>query len=349
MANNKDSEKNKKKLEAVTSPEAPQPDTLGTGVKAEQPSLRKKLPNRRGGYTQKAVVGGHKIYLHTGEYPDGKLGEIFIEMHKEGASFRSLMNCFAMAISIGLQYGVPLEEYVDAFAFTRFEPSGLVQGNNKILTATSILDYIFRELAASYLGRELREDEIFIPHNQTGSQHSVRHKLPNRRGGYIQKAVVGGHKIYLHTGEYKDGKLGEIFIEMHKEGASFRSLMNCFAMAISIGLQYGVLLEEYVNAFAFTRFEPSGPVQGNNKISTATSILDYIFRELAVSYLGYDFTEDEMAENIDTSQDTIGDVSDYKIRHTADYSAKPCEVCRNYTVVAKTLTCDSCGHVHTES
>jgi len=114
---------------------------------------RERLPDRRVGYTQKAIVGGHKVYLHTGEYTDGRIGEIFVDMHKEGAAFRSLMNNFAIAISLGLQYGVPLEEYVDAFTFTRFEPAGLVQGNDRIKNATSILDYVFRELAISYLGR----------------------------------------------------------------------------------------------------------------------------------------------------------------------------------------------------
>ena len=119
----------------------------------ERAREREKLPSRRKSYIQKATVGGHKVYLHTGEYDDGRLGEIFIDMHKEGAAFRSLMNNFAIAISLGLQYGVPLEEYVDAFTFTRFEPAGLVQGNDAIKNATSILDYIFRELAVSYLGR----------------------------------------------------------------------------------------------------------------------------------------------------------------------------------------------------
>ncbi|MGE5267878.1 MAG: vitamin B12-dependent ribonucleotide reductase, partial [Deltaproteobacteria bacterium] len=122
-------------------------------VKEEQAREREKLPARRKGYTQKASVGGHKVYLRTGEYDDGRVGEIFIDMHKEGAAFRSLMNNFAIAISLGLQYGVPLEEYVEAFTFTRFEPAGLVQGNETIKNATSILDYIFRELAVSYLGR----------------------------------------------------------------------------------------------------------------------------------------------------------------------------------------------------
>ncbi|SEN36579.1 ribonucleoside-diphosphate reductase class II [Gemmobacter aquatilis] len=116
-------------------------------------SHREKLPERRKGYTQKAVVGGHKVYLRTGEYGDGQLGEIFIDMHKEGAGFRAMMNNFAIAVSVGLQYGVPLEEFVDAFTFTKFEPAGMVQGNDSIKNATSILDYVFRELAVSYLDR----------------------------------------------------------------------------------------------------------------------------------------------------------------------------------------------------
>ena len=122
-------------------------------VKEAVRSNRQKLPARRKGYTQKAIIGGHKVYLRTGEYDDGKLGEIFIDMHKEGAGFRAMMNNFAIAVSVGLQYGVPLEEFVDAFTFTRFEPAGMVQGNDSIKNATSILDYIFRELAVSYLDR----------------------------------------------------------------------------------------------------------------------------------------------------------------------------------------------------
>ncbi|RJL08105.1 vitamin B12-dependent ribonucleotide reductase [Paracoccus siganidrum] len=122
-------------------------------VKEAVRSHREKLPQRRKGYTQKAVIGGHKVYLRTGEYDDGSLGEIFIDMHKEGAGFRAMMNNFAIAVSVGLQYGVPLEEFVDAFTFTRFEPAGMVQGNDSIKNATSILDYVFRELAVSYLDR----------------------------------------------------------------------------------------------------------------------------------------------------------------------------------------------------
>lgn len=142
-----------------------------------------------------------------------------------------------------------------------------------------------------------------------------RRRLPDRRTGYIQKASVGGHKVYLHTGEFEDGSLGEIFIDMHKEGAAFRSVMNNFAIAISIGLQYGVPLEEFVEAYIFTRFEPSGPVTGNDSIKFANSILDYLFRELGISYLGWD----DLA-HVDphaSTPDALGNGDQDKNRHTA--------------------------------
>ena len=114
---------------------------------------RRRLPDRRTGYTQKAKINGQSVYIRTGEYDNGQIGEIFIDMHREGAAFRSLLNCFAISISLGLQHGVPLEEFIDAFVFTRFEPSGIVAGNERIKMATSVIDYIFRELAVNYLGR----------------------------------------------------------------------------------------------------------------------------------------------------------------------------------------------------
>ncbi len=132
----------------------PSSEEIAERVVVEYLRERRRLPDRRAGYTQKSTIGGHKVYLRTGEYADGQLGEVFIDMHKEGAAFRSLMNCFAIAISLGLQHGVPLEEYVDAFVFTRFEPNGMVQGNAHIKMSTSVIDYIFRELAVSYLGRD---------------------------------------------------------------------------------------------------------------------------------------------------------------------------------------------------
>jgi ribonucleoside-diphosphate reductase alpha chain len=144
-----------------------------------------------------------------------------------------------------------------------------------------------------------------------------RRRMPDRRGGYTQKATIGGHKVYIHTGEYQDGTLGEVFIDMHKEGAAFRSLMNCFAISCSLGLQYGVPLEEYVDAFTFTRFEPNGPVQGHPHIKMCTSIIDYIFRELAVSYLGRNDLAHVMPE--DLTPDTTGD-ADGEMLPGVDYA-----------------------------
>jgi ribonucleoside-diphosphate reductase alpha chain len=180
---------------------------------------REKLPHRRKGYTQKAIVGGHKVYLRTGEYEDGRVGEIFIDMHKEGAAFRSLMNNFAIAISIGLQYGVPMEEFVDAFTFTRFEPAGLVIGNDSIKNATSVLDYIFRELAVSYLGR-----------------HDLAHVVPHQDedlGGGVREGVRESSKELLSkvmSSGYVRGQLNQLVvvrggntlhkIEAHAEGAA---------------------------------------------------------------------------------------------------------------------------------
>ena len=173
---------------------------------------RNKLPDRRKGYTQKASINNHKVYLRTGEYMDGSLGEIFVDMHKEGAAFRSLMNNFAISVSIGLQYGVPLEEFVEAFTFTKFEPSGEVKGNTEIKFSTSILDYIFKELAISYLGR----DDLS---NQSSNQ--ITELLPKQDGkdykkkdaeivlknftskGYIRKNVYDGNLTLISN---KNGK-----------------------------------------------------------------------------------------------------------------------------------------------
>ena len=139
--------------EKILQPNTANDPNLNSKIKG-QVGKRFKMPDRRKGYIQKAQIGDHKVYLHTGEYNDGKIGEIFIDTNKEGELVKAMMNNFAIAISLGLQYGVPLDEYVDAFIDTKFEPSGTVGGNDRILSASSILDYVFRELAISYLGRE---------------------------------------------------------------------------------------------------------------------------------------------------------------------------------------------------
>ncbi len=183
--------------------------TYANKKKLVKNSNRDRLPHRRKGYTQKASINNHKVYLRTGEYMDGSLGEIFIDMHKEGAAFRSLMNNFAIAVSIGLQYGVPLEEFVEAFTFTKFEPSGEVKGNAEIKFSTSILDYIFKELAISYLGRDDLSNEKsnqtteLIPNyddskNKGENAENVLKKLTSK--GFIRKKVFDGN-LTLITNE----------------------------------------------------------------------------------------------------------------------------------------------------
>ncbi len=193
---------------------------------------------------------------------------------------------------------------------------------------------ISQEIAAAKNSSEVSEKVIEKIIEKIVHQ-SNRRKLPNRRSGYTQKAVVGGHKMYLRTGNYFDGSLGEIFIDMHKEGASFRSLMHNFAMAISIGLQYGVPLEEFVEAFTYTRFDPSGTVEGNESIKTATSILDYIFRELAITYLG---REDLSHVQPMMSSDTIGHTTDYSVLEEQKEQVKEHRVLLNHVGRTNSIT-----------
>ena len=219
--------------------------------------------------------------------------------------------------------------------------------------------------------------------DKNAAPHANRRKLPSRRSGYTQKASIHQNNIYLRTGEYADGSLGEIFIDMHKEGAAFRSLMNCFAIAVSLGLQHGVPLEEYVDAFVFTRFEPSGPVSGHSTIKFATSIIDYIFRELGITYLGktelvhvnpeelpQDEEENEFSvpylpgfegrraphhhaesrasgEGIKTSRPPVQppERNAQQIARLKGYEGDPCPECGNFTMLRNgtCLKCDSCG------
>ncbi len=186
---------------------------------------RKRLPHRRKGYTQKASINKHKVYLRTGEYMDGSIGEIFIDMHKEGAAFRSLMNNFAIAVSIALQYGVPLEEFVEAFTFTRFEPSGQVHGNTEIKFSTSVLDYIFKELAISYLGRD-----DFSNHDQNQTTELIPDENINSKKkdaeivlkeftskGYIRKKVFDNN-LTLITNENEKSQTKKIQNDYTFEG-----------------------------------------------------------------------------------------------------------------------------------
>jgi ribonucleoside-diphosphate reductase alpha chain len=175
----------KEEPRAATSEEPPRPAAIVTNVRplVHPTGVRVRLPKKRKGFTQEARVGGHKIYVRTGEYVDGMLGEIFIDLHKEGAAFRSLMNCFAMAVSLGLQYGVPLASFVEQFTFTRFEPQGVVEGHDNIKLATSIVDYIFRMLGIEYLGRY---DLAHVPPADPATQGPVEASAEAAGGTYME-------------------------------------------------------------------------------------------------------------------------------------------------------------------
>ncbi len=269
---------------------------------------RDKLPGRRKGYTQKASVGGHKVYLRTGEYHDGRLGEIFIDMHKEGAAFRSLMNNFAIAISLGLQYGVPLEEYVDAFTFTRFEPAGFVQGNEAIKNATSILDYIFRELAVSYLGR-----------------NDLAHVDPSAIGNTV-----------LGAGDGEGGLEATPAVEAHRlvsRGLTRGVLSDRLVVYANQGLATAVA-EARLNA---------GPVASlQHEVRGAfTSPVGGIDGSLALDM-------SRITEAITTSVSAIRDISrgdraaEARIK---GYEGESCPECGNFTLVRNgtCLKCETCG------
>lgn len=203
-------EDGEKTLEAALAASRVEPAVVAERVVERIIAKRRKLPQRRKGYTQKAVVGGHKVYLRTGEYEDGSLGEIFIDMHKEGSAFRSLMDSFAIAISLGLQHGVPLENYVDAFTFTRFEPNGMVEGNDVIKMSTSVLDYLFRELAVSYLGRnelahvdpeDLRPDTLGTGLTEEEAENEVnKESLAAAAQSVASRGYVRGRSLFVLTG-----------------------------------------------------------------------------------------------------------------------------------------------------
>lgn len=265
--------------------------------------------------------------------PCGRIGKRYLSIENHIRMMASVQPFISGAISktINMPNSATIEECKDAYLLSwklALKANALYRDGSKLS----------QPLSSSLLGDEVAEElfDMSAPEKAKVVSEKVvekvverflhraqRQKLPNRRKGYTQKASIGGHKVYLRTGEYDDGHLGEIFIDMHKEGASFRSLMHNFAMAISIGLQYGVPLEEFVDAFVFTRFEPSGPVAGNDTIKMATSILDYIFREVAISYLGR--TDLAHAEPVDLRPDTIGRV-DAETGNIANKSKKVSEI-----------------------
>ena len=185
------------------------------------------------------------------------------------------------------------------------------QANLKVKDSSSISSLIDEKIVTKVNNQNFNEIENNNTHNQQlNKKNNDRSGMPDRRKGYIQKVSIGDHKIYLHTGEYDDGKIGEIFIDMNKEGELVKALMNNFAIAISLGLQYGVPLDEFVDAFIETKFEPSGEIKGNDRILNASSILDYIFRELAISYLGREDLAHTPSINKSVKEKITGDASE---------------------------------------
>ncbi|MDX2158393.1 MAG: vitamin B12-dependent ribonucleotide reductase [Hyphomicrobiaceae bacterium] len=281
----------------------------------ERAREREKLPGRRKGYTQKATVGGHKVYLRTGEYDDGRLGEIFIDMHKEGAAFRSLMNNFAIAISLGLQYGVPLEEYVDAFTFTRFEPAGLVQGNEAIKNATSILDYIFRELAVSYLER-----------------HDLAHVDP--------REIVG------ETG------LGSSDEELEDETPPAMPAARLVSKGLTRGLQPNVFVVPEARRFE-VRGSSALSAEPEVETNSVNAMQHKLARELARSETTLLVRErvEERTTIGATSAITVGGGTTLTIAErrreakVKGYEGESCQECGNFTLVRNgtCLKCDTCG------
>jgi ribonucleoside-diphosphate reductase alpha chain len=285
---------------------------------------RERLPQRRKSYTQKAAVGGHKVYLHTGEYEDGRLGEIFIDMHKEGAAFRSLMNNFAIAISIGLQYGVPLEEYVDAFTFTRFEPAGLVTGNDSIKNATSVLDYIFRELAVSYLGRydlahvQPTHDEDLGGGLAEGKspEDAAERKADKEMADVISRVASNGFVRGNPFVVVRGGALQKLHEEPHEEHAHVRE------NAPSLEAAFAAVAEQVMEAAE--TINPVGDV---------------------VAALG-----SRLTEAAQRSADKAGSARDAYARRAAEarlkgYEGDACGTCGNFTLVRSgtCMKCDSCG------
>jgi len=268
---------------------------------------RDRLPQRRKGYTQKAVVAGHKVYLRTGEYDDGKLGEIFLDMHKEGAAFRAMMNNFAIAISVGLQYGVPLEEFVDAFTFTRFEPAGLVQGNDSIKNATSILDYVFRELAVSYLGR-----------------HELAHVEPADISGMVLgkgedegKGARDAAAQFVSHG-FTRGQLNKLVVVAEQSAEASAVAARAIASGVS---------QDTSSSLASDNLPPQP-----RSLGAAAAAREVLSPPAAATSAGPGFTERSANEMILEAR-------------VKGYEGEACNECGNFTLVRNgtCLKCDTCG------
>ena len=295
---------------------------------------REKMPGRRKGYTQKATVGGHKVYLRTGEYDNGELGEIFIDMHKEGAAFRSLMNNFAIAISLGLQYGVPLEEYVEAFTFTRFEPAGLVQGNETIKNATSILDYIFRELAVSYLSRhdlahvDPREivGETGLGSGDDATDAQLDLELPESVSRMVSKGLMRGAPVRLVP---KAGRASASHGGGHGPANGGSAAYAVAHVQDDVTLLHG--------APGMHRTEGATALKTEVIVETATQSGERTLSSLKAVRQSLETDAVRL-----TKDRTASRVAEARIR---GYEGVSCSECQNFTMVRNgtCLKCDTCG------
>ncbi len=298
---------------------------------------RERMPDRRKGYTQKAVVGGHKVYVRTGEYDDGRLGEIFIDMHKEGAALRSFINNFAIAVSLGLQYGVPLEEYVDAFTFTRFEPAGPVQGNDSIKYATSILDYVFRELAVSYMGRY---DLAHVDPSETGfdalGKGVAEGKTPEGQQAtrYVSKGLTRSRTdnlVVMRGGVPSPGGGASASPGVQEHAAASRG---------------GVNLDDSVRSSA-----PSALGGANVTALSSSRAGDTLEGAAALKQdTGHDLSPTERLEQQQRSKAAAPSVTPTKAERRAEakakgYEGEMCPECANFTLVRNgtCMKCDTCG------
>ena len=274
---------------------------------------RRKMPNRRAGYTQKSIVGGHKLYLRTGDYSDGTLGEIFLDMHREGAAFRSMMNSFAIAVSLGLQHGVPLEEYVEAFLFSRFEPNGMVMGNKSIKMATSIIDYIFRELAITYLGRndlahvseeDLAGDTIGKPADET-IEFVEEEQKPNT--------------TQVNTGKRKKTDIQTSHVSRIKHVVGRNTAID----------------DTEENGFSFN--SENGDITNGNQMESQTTAQD---TAKATAVLGATYTATKKTS--DRGQKLFEEIREARLK---GYEGDMCSECGQFTMVRNgtCLKCDTCG------
>jgi ribonucleoside-diphosphate reductase alpha chain len=297
---------------------------------------REKLPNRRQGYTQKAIVGGHKVYLRTGEFGDGRIGEIFIDMHKEGAAFRAMMNNFAIAISLGLQYGVPLEEYVEAFTFTKFEPAGMVQGNDAIKNATSILDYVFRELAVSYLNRH---DLAHVDTSDFGNT-ALGKGIQEGKTNLLSTGWTRGHKPTLVSGGQVDRTSGEpkgaatAAPAKASSGGTVTAFSGSAARKLETVSAVSISTSEIV---AFKRDYEERAVEQPEETAGETGT------EPDVTAL---FSDKAAAEAAAAKSDAKKLEAERRIRSIAQgYTGNMCSECQNFTMVRNGTCekCDTCG------